>query len=200
MAVTPRTAHLERNTAETRIQAEFSLDGSGQKNIDTGIPFFDHMLELFTWHGRFDLNLKAEGDIAVDYHHTVEDVGLVLGQLLREALGDRRGIRRYGSFLLPMDESLAQVAVDLSNRPYLVIKPSLNGQWVRDFHLALLPEFFQAFVNQGGLNLHLNLIYGSEPHHIAEALFKGFARALRSAVEIEPGRESEIPSTKGKLV
>jgi imidazoleglycerol-phosphate dehydratase len=198
--MTARTAKTERNTAETQIKAELNLDGSGKKDIQTGIPFFDHMLELFTWHGRFDLTLRATGDLAVDYHHTVEDVGLVLGQLFREALGDRRGIRRYGSFLLPMDEALVLAAVDLSNRPYLVVKPSLNGQWVRDFHLALLPEFFQAFVNQGGLNLHLNLQYGSEPHHIAEAMFKGLARALRVAIEIEPGRESEIPSTKGKLV
>ncbi len=198
--MTARTAQIERNTAETQIKAEWNLDGSGKKDIQTGIPFFDHMLELFTWHGRFDLMLRASGDLAVDYHHTVEDVGLVLGQLLREALGDRRGIRRYGSFLLPMDEALVLAAVDLSNRPYLVINPPLNGQWVRDFHLALLPEFFQALVNQGGFNLHLNLQYGSEPHHIAEAMFKGLARALRMAVEIEPGRESEIPSTKGKLV
>lgn len=195
-----RTASTERNTTETQIRATLTLDGTGKKKIETKIPFFDHMLELFAWHGRFDLDIEADGDIAVDYHHTVEDVGLVLGQLLREALGDRKGIRRYGSFLLPMDESLAQVALDLSNRPYLVMNPSLNGQWVRDFHLALLPEFFQAFVNQGGFNLHLNLLYGTEPHHIAEALFKAFARALRIAVEMEPGHESEIPSTKGKLV
>lgn len=200
MAVTPRSAQTERNTSETRIKASLCLDGSGQRDIQTGIPFFDHMLELFTWHGQFDLSLKAEGDIAVDYHHTVEDTGLVLGQLLREALGDRKGIERYGFFLLPMDETLAQVAVDLSNRPFLVLQPELNGQWVRDFHLALLKEFFVALVNQGGLNLHLNLIYGSEPHHLAEALFKGFARALRAAVKIDPTRASEVSSTKGKLV
>ena len=162
-----RTAELTRNTKETRIQAELNIDGTGESTIETGIPFFDHMLTLFARHGLFDLKVKAEGDIDVDYHHTVEDTGIVLGQLLKEALGEKRGIRRYGFFLLPMDESLARVAIDLSNRQAFVYKVEASDFMVRDFNIGLVKEFFQAFANEACCNLHINLEYGDEPHLIA---------------------------------
>ena len=180
-----RIAKLTRNTKETRIEMELNLDGSGVSEIDTGIPFFDHMLTLFSRHGLFDLKVKAEGDIEVDYHHTVEDTGIVLGQLLKEALGEKRGIRRYGFFLLPMDESLARVALDLSNRPAFVYKVDYKDAMVRDFSIGLVKEFFQSVANEAACNLHINLEYGEEPHHIAEAIFKCFARAL-DATTVDP--------------
>lgn len=194
-----RTAQLTRNTKETRIQAELNIDGTGESSIETGIPFFDHMLTLFARHGLFDLKVKAEGDIAVDYHHTVEDTGIVLGQLVKEALGEKRGIRRYGFFLLPMDESLARVAIDLSNRQAFVYKVAASDVMVRDFNIGLVKEFFQAFANEACCNLHINLEYGDEPHHIAESIFKSFARALDSATEIDPRTGDRIPTTKGML-
>ena len=194
-----RTAELTRNTKETRIQAELNIDGTGESTIETGIPFFDHMLTLFARHGLFDLKVKAEGDIDVDYHHTVEDTGIVLGQLVKEALGEKRGIRRYGFFLLPMDESLARVAIDLSNRQAFVYKVAASDVMVRDFNIGLVKEFFQAFVNEACCNLHINLEYGDEPHHIAESIFKSFARALDSATEIDPRTGDRIPTTKGML-
>lgn len=194
-----RTAEITRNTKETRIQAELNIDGTGESTIETGIPFFDHMLTLFARHGLFDLKLKAEGDIDVDYHHTVEDTGIVLGQLVKEALGEKRGIRRYGFFLLPMDESLARVAIDLSNRQAFVYKVSASDVMVRDFNIGLVKEFFQAFANEACCNLHINLEYGDEPHHIAESIFKSFARALDSATEIDPRTGDRIPTTKGML-
>lgn len=194
-----RTAELTRNTKETRIQAELNIDGTGESTIETGIPFFDHMLTLFARHGLFDLKVKAEGDIDVDYHHTVEDTGIVLGQLVKEALGEKRGIRRYGFFLLPMDESLARVAIDLSNRQAFVYKVAANDVMVRDFNIGLVKEFFQAFANEACCNLHINLEYGDEPHHIAESIFKSFARALDSATEIDPRTGDRIPTTKGML-
>ena len=194
-----RTAELTRNTKETRIQAELNIDGTGESTIETGIPFFDHMLTLFARHGLFDLKVKAEGDIDVDYHHTVEDTGIVLGQLLKEALGEKRGIRRYGFFLLPMDESLARVAIDLSNRQAFVYKVAASDVMVRDFNIGLVKEFFQAFANEACCNLHINLEYGDEPHHIAESIFKSFARALDSATEIDPRTGDRIPTTKGML-
>ncbi len=194
-----RTAELTRNTKETRIQAELNIDGTGESTIETGIPFFDHMLTLFARHGLFDLKVKAEGDIDVDYHHTVEDTGIVLGQLLKEALGEKRGIRRYGFFLLPMDESLARVAIDLSNRQAFVYKVEASDFMVRDFNIGLVKEFFQAFANEACCNLHINLEYGDEPHHIAESIFKSFARALDSATEIDPRTGDQIPTTKGML-
>lgn len=178
---------------------ELAIDGNGVSEIETGIPFLDHMLTLFARHGFFDLKLKATGDIDVDYHHTVEDTGIVLGQVLRQALGEKRGIRRYGYFLLPMDESLARVALDLSNRPAFVYKVDYKDAMVRDFSIGLVKEFFQAFANEAGCNLHINLEYGEEPHHIAEAIFKGFARALDSATTIDPRLGDAIPSTKGSL-
>ena len=195
----PRIASLTRNTKETQITMERAIDGNGVSEIETGIPFLDHMLTLFARHGFFDLKLKASGDIDVDYHHTVEDTGIVLGQVLKEALGEKRGIRRYGSFLLPMDESLARVALDLSNRPAFVYKVDYKDAMVRDFSIGLVKEFFQAFANEAGCNLHINLEYGEEPHHIAEAIFKGFARALDIATTIDPRLGDAIPSTKGSL-
>lgn len=194
-----RIATLTRNTKETQITMELAIDGNGVSEIDTGIPFLDHMLTLFARHGFFDLKLKASGDIDVDYHHTVEDTGIVLGQALKEALGEKRGIRRYGYFLLPMDESLARVALDLSNRPAFVYKVDYKDAMVRDFSIGLVKEFFQAFANEAGCNLHINLEYGEEPHHIAEAIFKGFARALDMATACDPRLGDAIPSTKGSL-
>ena len=194
-----RTAKLTRNTKETRIQAELNIDGSGKSSIDTGIPFFDHMLTLFARHGLFDLTVKAEGDIDVDYHHTVEDTGIVLGQLVKDALAEKRGIRRYGFFLLPMDECLARVAIDLSNRQAFVYKVESGDPMVRDFNIGLVKEFFQAFANEACCNLHVNLEYGEEPHHVAESIFKSFARALDSATQIDPRLGDSIPTTKGML-
>lgn len=194
-----RTAKLTRNTKETRIQAELNIDGSGESSIDTGIPFFDHMLTLFSRHGLFDLTVKADGDIDVDYHHTVEDTGIVLGQLVKEALAGKKGICRYGFFLLPMDECLARVAVDLSNRQAFVYKVEASDTMVRDFSIGLVKEFFQAFANEACCNLHINLEYGEEPHHIAESIFKSFARALDSATQIDPRLGDSIPTTKGML-
>lgn len=195
----PRIATLTRNTKETQISIELAIDGNGVSEIETGIPFLDHMLTLFARHGFFDLKVKATGDLEVDYHHTVEDTGIVLGQVLKQALGEKRGIRRYGYFLLPMDESLARVALDLSNRPAFVYKVDYKDAMVRDFNIGLVKEFFQAFANEAGCNLHINLEYGEEPHHIAEAIFKGFARALDMATTLDPRLGDAIPSTKGSL-
>ena len=167
--------------------------------IETGIPFFDHMLTLFAKHGLFDLKVKATGDTDVDYHHMVEDVGIVLGQAVKEALTEKRGIRRYGFFLLPMDESLARVSLDLSNRQAFVYKVDYQFPMVRDFNIVLVKEFFQAFANEAACNLHINLEYGEEPHHIAEAIFKAFARALDAATTIDPRMGDALPSTKGTL-
>lgn len=178
---------------------ELNVDGSGVSEIETGIPFFDHMLTLLAKHGLFDLKVKATGDIDVDYHHMVEDTGIVLGQAIKEALGEKRGIRRYGFFLLPMDESLARVALDLSNRQAFVYKVDYQFPMVRDFNIVLVKEFFQAFANEVACNLHINLEYGEEPHHIAEAIFKAFARALDSATTIDPRLGGALPSTKGTL-
>ena len=194
-----RTAKLTRNTKETRIQAELNIDGSGESLIDTGIPFFDHMLTLLARHGLFDLTVRADGDIDVDYHHTVEDTGIVLGQLVKEALAEKKGIRRYGFFLLPMDECLASVAIDLSNRQAFVYKVEAADIMVRDFNIGLVKEFFQAFANEACCNLHVNLEYGEEPHHVAESIFKSFARALDSATQIDPRLGDSIPTTKGML-
>jgi imidazoleglycerol-phosphate dehydratase len=196
-----RTATITRNTKETRIELNLDLDGSGMSTIETGIPFFDHMLTLFARHGLFDLRLKAEGDIEVDYHHTVEDVGLVLGQAVRAAVGEKRGMARYGFFLLPMDETLARVVIDLSNRPFLVYQVDfpLETPMVRDFNIHLMKEFFQAFANEAGCNLHCSVEYGSEPHHVAEGLIKAFARALDRATAIDPRLGESVWTTKGSL-
>ncbi|MGF1450136.1 MAG: imidazoleglycerol-phosphate dehydratase HisB [Opitutales bacterium] len=195
-----RVARLERNTAETRIELELSIDGTGSAQVDTGIPFLDHMMTLFARHGLFDLKVTARGDLDVDYHHTVEDVGIVLGQALKDALGDKKGIARYGFFILPMDECLARVALDLSGRTVFVYEvPNPPNAMIRDFNLGLVREFWQGFANTVGANLHQKLEYGSEPHHIAEALFKCTARALDAATRIDPRQSGSLPSTKGLL-
>lgn len=194
-----RTATVLRKTAETDITLTLAVDGRGQSMIETGVPFFDHMLTLFARHGLFDLTVKAQGDVEVDYHHTVEDVGLVLGQAFKEALGDKVGIKRYGFFLLPMDESLARIAVDVGGRPHLVYEANAPTMFVRDFNLILVKEFCRAFSNALGANLHVQLVYGEEPHHVAEAIFKCLARALDSATQIEPRAADQLPSTKGKI-
>jgi imidazoleglycerol-phosphate dehydratase len=194
-----RVATLSRKTAETDITVKLTVDGKGMSKIDTGIPFFDHMLTLFAKHGLFDLELKARGDVAVDYHHTVEDVGIVLGEAFKAALGDKIGLKRYGFFILPMDEALARVVIDLGGRPHLVYDVSAPTMFVRDFNLALVKEFFRAFTNTVGANVHVKLVYGEEPHHVVEAVFKSFARALDAASQIEPRAADRLPSTKGKL-
>ena len=194
-----RVATLSRKTAETDITVKLTVDGKGMSKIDTGIPFFDHMLTLFAKHGLFDLEIKARGDVAVDYHHTVEDVGIVLGEAFKAALGDKLGLKRYGFFILPMDEALARVVIDLGGRPHLVYDVSAPTMFVRDFNLALVKEFFRAFANTVGANVHVKLVYGEEPHHVVEAVFKSFARALDAATQIEPRAADRLPSTKGKL-
>jgi imidazoleglycerol-phosphate dehydratase len=194
-----RTVTLARKTAETDINLTLAVDGRGASKIDTGVPFFDHMLTLFAKHGLFDLDVKCIGDIAVDYHHTVEDVGLVLGDAFKQALGDKLGIKRYGFFLLPMDESLARIVVDIGGRPHLAYEVEAPSQFVRDFNIILVKEFCRAFSNALGANLHVTLIYGEEPHHVAEAIFKGLARALDAATQIDPRAADQLPSTKGKI-
>ncbi|MGA1539256.1 MAG: imidazoleglycerol-phosphate dehydratase HisB [Chthoniobacterales bacterium] len=193
-----RTATVKRKTRETDIELVLSVDGSGQADISTGIGFFDHMLELFTKHGLFDLKLKAQGDLNVDAHHTVEDVGLALGQALREALGDKKGLRRYGWCLLPMDDALARIALDCSGRPFLAYEAPEEAGPIGDFPYQLIEEFLRAFSVQGGLNLHVALLDGRDTHHMAEAVFKGLARSLDQATQIDP-RVQGVPSTKGQL-
>jgi imidazoleglycerol-phosphate dehydratase len=199
MSAVVRKASIRRDTAETKIALEVNLDGTGSSEIATGVAFFDHMLTLLSRHSLVDLKVKATGDTDVDYHHTVEDVGLVLGQAFKEALGDKVGIKRYGFFLLPMDESLARVVVDVGGRPHLVYEANAPTMFVRDFNIILVKEFCRAFSNALGANLHVHLIYGEEPHHVAEAIFKGLARALDAATQIEPRAADQLPSTKGKI-
>jgi len=193
-----RKAVIERKTGETEIRLALDLDGSGQYQVDTGIAFFDHMLESFAKHGLFDLDLRAKGDLEVDLHHTVEDVGIVLGQALRQALGSAAGIRRYGSFVLPMAEAKVEVALDLSNRAYLVYRVDLTNDRVGEFDASLVEDFLFAFAQNGGIDLHVEKRYGRSPHHVVEAIFKGLARALRGAVEID-SRVEGVPSVKGTL-
>ena len=194
-----RIASLERETKETKIRASLNVDGSGKSEIDTGVPFFDHMLTLFAAHGLFDLDVSATGDVDVDYHHTVEDVGIVLGQLFKDAIGDKKGMRRYGFFILPMDECLGRVATDLGNRPFLEYQVVAPTSYVRDFNIILVKEFCRAFSNTLGANLHVKLEYGEEPHHIAECIFKCMARAIDVASSIDVRLEGRLPSTKGML-
>jgi imidazoleglycerol-phosphate dehydratase len=194
-----RIASLERETKETQIKASLNVDGTGKAEIDTGVPFFDHMLTLFAAHGLFDLEVVAKGDVKVDYHHTVEDVGIVLGQLLKNAVGDKKGMRRYGFFILPMDECLGRVAIDLGNRPFLEYQVVAPTFYVRDFNIVLVKEFCRAFSNTLGANLHIKLEYGEEPHHIAECIFKCMARAVDMASSIDSRLEGRLPSTKGML-
>ena len=193
-----RTASMERVTKETRIRLSLELDGTGQGKICTSVPFLDHMLDLFARHGLFDLEVEASGDIDIDFHHTVEDVGIVLGQAIKEALGDKKGIRRYGQATVPMDETLASVATDLSGRPYLVYHVNLPKVKIGEFDVELAREFFQALVNNLGANLHINVMYGENVHHILEACFKATARALDMATQLDPRIEGVL-STKGKL-
>ena len=195
-----RKATVSRKTKETDIKITINLDGKGDYKINTSIPFFDHMLSLMSKHGHIDLDVKAKGDIEVDYHHLMEDVGIVLGEAISKALGKKLQIRRYGEAMTPMDESLAQVVIDLSGRPYLVYKvrtPRGSAQ-IQSLGVSLFEDFFRALTNNAGMNLHINLHYGRDPHHIFEAIFKGFGRALRSAMEIHP-KVKGVLSTKGTL-
>ena len=197
--MTPRTAQIERNTKETRIRANLNIDGTGKYEIQTGIRFFDHMLESFARHGGFDLTLCAEGDLDVDQHHTVEDCGIVLGQAFASALGDKVGILRSGYFLMPMDESLAAAAVDLSGRPALVYHAPARFRLVGDLQVELLHDFFDGFAAHCGANLHLRVLYGRSSHHRIEALFKCWAKAMRFACSKDLQLKDQLPSTKGVL-
>jgi len=195
---TERKGIIQRNTKETQIVTDFLLDGTGAVELETGVPFLDHMLTLFAVHGLFDLKVRASGDLVVDAHHTVEDMGICLGMALNKALGDRSGIVRYGQFTVPMDEALATVALDLSNRPFLVYGvPPMAGK-VGNFETELAPEFFRAFCQHGGVTLHIHIPYGSNTHHMLEAAFKAWGRALAIAVAFDP-RRSGVPSSKGEL-
>jgi len=194
-----RRAAIHRKTSETDIRVRLNLDGRGRYKVSTGIRFLDHMLELFARHGGFDLEVAARGDLDVDQHHTVEDVGLVLGQALRQALGSKKGIHRAGYFLMPMDEALAIAAIDLSGRPYLVLQAPIKARYVGDLQSELLEDFFHGFVSSACANLHLKLAYGRSSHHTVEALFKAFARALRYACSRDPRLKAQLPSTKGLL-
>ena len=193
-----RTSSIERNTKETKITLSLNLDGSGEGEIDTGIGFFNHMLELLKKHALIDLSVKATGDIDVDYHHTVEDVGLVFGKALNEALGDRVGLVRYGFAAIPMDEALCETSLDLGGRPFVVMQCAMKHMMVKDFEVKLVEEFFRAVSVESRSNIHLRQIYGDEAHHVCEGLFKSFARALRAAKAIDPN-EKGVPSSKGVI-
>ena len=194
-----RQASVVRETAETNITATLNLDGTGECQLATGLGFLDHMLEQIARHGRMDLNLAAQGDLHVDYHHTTEDVGIVLGQAFKQALGARTGIRRYGSCLLPMDDALARVALDLSNRPFLFWSVDLPRDKIGDMDTELFREWFHAFAMNAGITLHVEVLHGINAHHMIEACFKALARALREAIAIDPRHAHEVPSTKGVL-
>jgi len=193
-----RKATVKRKTKETDITMEFALDGKGRYEINTPIPFINHMLGLMAYHGRFDLKVSARGDTEVDFHHLVEDLGIVLGEAIKEALGEKVGIRRYGNAVIPMDESLSEVTIDLSGRPYLVYRVQNRRARLRDLEVSLFEDFFRALSNSSLMNLHIRVHYGRDPHHIYESIFKAFGRALREAVAIEPDLK-EAPSTKGRL-
>jgi imidazoleglycerol-phosphate dehydratase len=198
-AANARTARLSRQTKETKVELSLDLDGSGQAGVHTGVGFFDHMLELLSRHSLIDLDVTADGDLQVDAHHTVEDVGIVLGQALDKALGDKRGIHRYGWAMVPMDETLAQVALDLSGRTAFVFKVAFTGATIGAFPVELVEEFLKAVASNAKMNLHVGVPYGSNNHHIAEAIFKAVARALRQAVSQDPRLGDAVPSTKGSL-
>ena len=195
-----RSFEIERRTAETDIALSLSLDGSGKSDIDTGCGFLDHMLTLFASHGCFDLTVRCKGDVKVDYHHSVEDIGICLGKAFREAIGDCRGINRYGNMMLPLDESLVLCALDISGRSCLVYDAQIPSQKVGDFDTELVEEFLLAFVRNAGITLHIKQLAGKNSHHIIEGMFKALARALRCAVAIDEKRADAIPSTKGNLV
>ena len=194
-----RQASVDRNTKETQISAEIALDGSGTYDISTGIGFLDHMLEQFSRHSLIDLKVRAQGDLHIDCHHTTEDTGYVVGEAVSKALGDRAGIVRYGRALIPMDETLTRVALDCSNRPYLVWKVDFTRPKLGDMDTELFQEWFKAFAQSAGLTLHVQTLYGENNHHIVESCFKGLARALKDAIEIDPRKADAIPSTKGVL-
>ena len=194
-----RTASIKRDTKETQISLSFSIDGTGQSSLKTDVPFMDHMLVLFTKHGQFDLSVDANGDVEIDDHHTTEDIGICLGQAIREALGDKRGIKRYGSAFVPMDEALAQVVVDLSNRPHLEFRGELPSTKVGTFDTENVHEFLWKFALEARMNLHVIVHYGRNTHHIIEAIFKALARALDEATMVDPRMEGKLPSTKGML-
>jgi imidazoleglycerol-phosphate dehydratase len=194
-----RTATIKRKTKETDIEVTVNLDGSGVSKIATGIGFFDHMLDLLARHSRIDITVKARGDLHIDHHHTTEDVGISLGGALKQALGDMRGITRYADVHVPMDEALTRVAIDISGRPFLVFKAAFTRPKVGTFDTELVNEWFQAFAMNAGVTLHVETLYGSNDHHIAESCFKGLARALRTAVTIDERAKGEVPSTKGTL-
>ena len=191
-----RTYKIERNTLETQIAVEINLDGSGQADIDTGVGFFDHMLTLMAFHVKFDMKVKCHGDTYVDDHHTIEDIGIALGECVKNALGDRRGIRRYSTVFIPMDEALSKTSIDVSNRPYLVFNAEFADERVGNMTTQMVKEFFRAFVNESRVTLHINLLYGENDHHKIEAIFKSFARALKDAIEII---SDEVASSKGVL-
>lgn len=193
-----RSAEVERKTTETNIKMTLNLDGNGASSLDTGIPFLDHMLELMAVHGFLDLTVKAKGDIEVDFHHTVEDLGICLGQAISKALGDKKAIKRYGQATIPMDEALATVVLDISNRPYLTYNVPLKTRMTGRFDVGILSEFFRALTNHAGLSMHVKLESGEDPHHSAEAIFKAFAKALDQASQKEE-RLTEVPSSKGIL-
>ncbi|MEI9982725.1 MAG: imidazoleglycerol-phosphate dehydratase HisB [Aliidongia sp.] len=194
-----RQASVERNTKETRIKATVALDGTGHYQIATGIGFLDHMIEQLSRHSLIDITLAAQGDLHIDFHHTTEDCGIVLGQAVAQALGDRKGIERYGHAYIPMDETLSRVALDLSNRPYLIWKVGFTRPKLGDMDTELFKEFFQAFAQSAGMTLHVETLYGENNHHIVESCFKGLARALRQAITIDPRKADAVPSTKGTL-
>src|SRR5262245_38321771 len=194
-----RKGAIKRTTKETDVEVAVDLDGTGASSIATGIGFFDHMLDLLARHSRIDLTVKAKGDLHIDHHHTTEDVGIALGQALKQALGDMRGINRYADVHVPMDEALTRVALDISGRPFLVFKADFIRDKVGTFDTELVQEWFQAFATNAGVTLHVQVLYGTNDHHIAESCFKGLARALRTAVSIDARAANEIPSTKGSL-
>jgi imidazoleglycerol-phosphate dehydratase len=194
-----RKATISRKTKETQIELSLDLDGSGVNSVQTGVGFFDHMLDLLSKHALIDLNVQAKGDLDVDQHHTVEDVGICIGQALDKAVGDKKGIYRYGWAIVPMDEALAQVALDMSGRPALVFNVTFTSPLIGEFASELVMEFFQAIANNARMNLHINVPYGANSHHIAEAIFKGFAKALRQATTIDERARDLVPSTKGSL-
>ena len=194
-----RTAEIERNTLETRIKVSLDLDGTGQSTLETGVPFLDHMLDQVARHGLIDLDIQAEGDLEIDAHHTVEDIGIALGQALAKAVGEKKGIRRYGHSYVPLDEALARVVIDLSGRPGLEFHVAFSRARIGEFETDLFQEFFQGFVNHAGVTLHIDSLRGRNAHHVAETVFKAFGRALRMALEADERMQGMMPSTKGSL-
>ncbi len=194
-----RTAEIERNTLETQVSIKLNLDGTGAAKLETGVPFLDHMLDQVARHGLIDLKIKAAGDLEIDAHHTVEDIGITLGQALAKAVGDKNGIRRYGHAYVPLDEALSRVVIDLSGRPGLVYAVDFPRARIGEFEVDLIQEFFQGFINHAAVTLHIDSLRGSNSHHIAETLFKAFGRALRMALEADSRMQGQLPSTKGAL-